>query len=768
DDAGRLQADRVANLGGDTDGHIQRIEWTFDDRGRVTFVTSYDAPTAGSEVNQVAYTYNDDPGQWGALTTIWQDHGGEVEKQGGSPSPSVGYTMQVVKTDSEVQAMRLASVTYPSPPETTETRREVHFRYPGSGDGHVLSRVHEIASAASGGDVYAAYGYLGAGSIVRMERPAVKDGLKLTYDNPNDPGSFPGLDRFGRVTTQKWTDTDTTPATLLDGYAYAHDASGNRTRRENLVSKALTPPTHLDEVYVHDQLNRLIQAERGELDQFGDEYFILGATMRHEPTLDALGNWTWVATRHGGGGDQEYTRLHDEANQITSITPEHQEPVWVNPSHDSAGNMTQAPDGLDPTEKRHLVYDAWNRLVAVTDGGDPATTIVTYRYNGLGHRVAKLLGSDPENPDKRIDYYHNAGWQVVEERVDGDVHAQYLWCLSYIDTPVLRWRDTTGNEELDETLYYTVDANKNVTALINAATGNVVERYLYDPYGRVMVLDDGWDSIAWSASRKNEILFAGYRYNPETGYYHVRHRELHPMLGRFMQRDPLGYVDGGNLYEVTRSNPSRYSDPYGLFTLKEVRLNRPAGTIMPNLSPSGNIGHWGRRLGRFNTIGRHVDIDLRCRQFCSRYGLQPRTSRFTGRVEMDSVLIEQPDSKDKEKWILESHWHARRSIDPVGVSRHVGIGTRVTVLRYARVRPYTNYLVRWRQYTCSCGNWYECMLYGYTGWQQDDVNRVGTVWVEQEAWQGETPGHLEIDKDEWLKLAVGILTKKPKQGGGAN
>ncbi|MCC5828693.1 MAG: hypothetical protein JJU36_04535, partial [Phycisphaeraceae bacterium] len=79
-------------------------------------------------------------------------------------------------------------------------------------------------------------------------------------------------------------------------------------------------------------------------------------------------------------------------------------------------------------------------------------------------------------------------------------------------------------EELDETLYYTVDANKNVTALIDAATGTVVERYLYDPYGRVTVLDDGWNSIAWSASRKNEILFTGYRYNPETGTCHARNR----------------------------------------------------------------------------------------------------------------------------------------------------------------------------------------------------------------------------------------------------
>lgn len=38
------------------------------------------------------------------------------------------------------------------------------------------------------------------------------------------------------------------------------------------------------------------------------------------------------------------------------------------------------------------------------------------------------------------------------------------------------------------------------------------------------------------------------------------------MLGRWMQRDPLGYVDGGSLYEYVRSNPTQYMDSYGLST----------------------------------------------------------------------------------------------------------------------------------------------------------------------------------------------------------
>src|SRR5688572_21835128 len=39
-----------------------------------------------------------------------------------------------------------------------------------------------------------------------------------------------------------------------------------------------------------------------------------------------------------------------------------------------------------------------------------------------------------------------------------------------------------------------------------------------------------------------------------------------PTLGRWIQTDPAGYLDGQNLYEYVRSNPASGVDPYGLFT----------------------------------------------------------------------------------------------------------------------------------------------------------------------------------------------------------
>jgi hypothetical protein len=49
----------------------------------------------------------------------------------------------------------------------------------------------------------------------------------------------------------------------------------------------------------------------------------------------------------------------------------------------------------------------------------------------------------------------------------------------------------------------------------------------------------------------------------ETGLYHYRRRAYDPEAGRFLQRDPLGTVDGPNLYTYASSRPTSRLDPLG-------------------------------------------------------------------------------------------------------------------------------------------------------------------------------------------------------------
>jgi RHS repeat-associated protein len=59
-------------------------------------------------------------------------------------------------------------------------------------------------------------------------------------------------------------------------------------------------------------------------------------------------------------------------------------------------------------------------------------------------------------------------------------------------------------------------------------------------------------------------MWTGQRYDATTRLYHFLFRTYSPRLGRWLQRDPAGYVDGVCLYEYARGTPSLTTDPLGL------------------------------------------------------------------------------------------------------------------------------------------------------------------------------------------------------------
>jgi len=210
--------------------------------------------------------------------------------------------------------------------------------------------------------------------------------------------------------------------------------------------------------------------------------------------------------------------------------------------------------------------------VYANDGnGEPGTEIAAYAYDGQNHRTTKTVAGTTTH------YYYDAQWQVLEERRGESTQpsAQYLWSARGRDMPAARWADLNDDGDFgdaNEVAYYCTDADGNVTSLVNTS-GQVIERYAYDPYGGgLMVMKADWtaqDSVGGAdpgtrSAFANEILWEGYRQNPETGNYQVRHREYSPTRGRFLQRDSIGYAWTMNLYAYASANPLTGSDPLGL------------------------------------------------------------------------------------------------------------------------------------------------------------------------------------------------------------
>ena len=88
--------------------------------------------------------------------------------------------------------------------------------------------------------------------------------------------------------------------------------------------------------------------------------------------------------------------------------------------------------------------------------------------------------------------------------------------------------------------------------------GNIVNQYVYDAFGRV---------ISQTQTISNPFKYVG-RFgvmDDGNGMLFMRARYYDPAIGRFINKDPIGF-DGGdiNLYAYVANNPVNFIDPDGL------------------------------------------------------------------------------------------------------------------------------------------------------------------------------------------------------------
>lgn len=493
DRLGRLVHDRVTTVGSQTDHAVLRISRTYEVRGMLATVTSYDNATVGSGMvlDQVALAYTD----FGQLVEERQEHAGVAS----GSSPAVEYAFDTGAAGSN--QIRPTDLTYPD-------GRQVDYDHPGAGGG-ADDRLSRVASLKDGSTGLVSYTYLGAGVVVRIDYAEPQVRLDLWGGTT---GTFAGLDRFGRVIDQWWRNYGT--STDLDRYQYGYDRNANPVWKQNPLT------TGLDEFYTYDNLERLMSMQRGTLS--GTKTGITGTPAKEQDwALDATGNWAGFVTKTSGTTDLDQARAHSPVNEIAAIS-EATGPAWVTPAYDAAGNTTAFPRPADPTSSFGAFYDAWNRVVQV----DTAEAITKYRYDGRDRRIVRVAYTGGASAETRH-YYYTAAWQLIEERIATSTTAdrQYLWGGRYIDDLV--FRDSLGSGL--ERLYAVSDAIFNVTGILDT-DGNVAERFVYEPFGFSQTLAADWSTISDNHAWLHR--FQGAPLDELTWLNHFRHREAHSGLGR--------------------------------------------------------------------------------------------------------------------------------------------------------------------------------------------------------------------------------------------
>jgi RHS repeat-associated protein len=216
----------------------------------------------------------------------------------------------------------------------------------------------------------------------------------------------------------------------------------------------------------------------------------------------------------------------------------------VTPTYDNNGNLT-----FDGTFT--YGYDTENRLISASQSG---TSVATYAYDAQGNRKSKTLGSTTTitliGTDKRaiLDY----------DGTSGQVQRWYAFGAGPND--VLNQMNIQAGTRST----FVPDIQGSVLASLDSGSGALTKAG-YQPYGE-------------SSSTAGTYRYTGARIDAETnGLYDFRARVYSPVLGRFLQADPIGTKGGFNLYGYVGNDPLDSIDPSGL--VQEPQNARPLSQV---------------------------------------------------------------------------------------------------------------------------------------------------------------------------------------------
>ena len=218
-------------------------------------------------------------------------------------------------------------------------------------------------------------------------------------------------------------------------------------------------------------------------------------------------------------------------------------------TYDAAGNLlTQVMGAL----RLSFTYNLRNRPVTLTRTGD-GTQVSRYVYNALEQMVQRSTNA-PGGPAGTVHYIYGLDGSLLAEAdgATGKTLRDYIWLPQDDASPAADNDNEEGTSPPPLPLALVTGVNTTAPALLMVHA---------DHLGRPARLTDMTRATVWSAAYdpfgqpwqvtgtvEQNLRFPGQYFLIESGLSYNWHRFYDPATGRYLQPDPLRFVDGPSLY----------------------------------------------------------------------------------------------------------------------------------------------------------------------------------------------------------------------------
>jgi RHS repeat-associated protein len=355
---------------------------------------------------------------------------------------------------------------------------------------------------------------------------------------------------------------------------FAYDNAGN------LQSEAISAVQTA--TYTHDAWNRLVGV--ASLGASSPSYEYNGL---HWRTVKRLPPVISTADGHGNGELRYY----------------YYSAAWQLLEEDVDKDYTGSP-GLDQVEKEvwglRYIDDPvmrWNTPVLSLAPIDPLPLEVAPLYNEeqIQQDLVSVGDIEAEPPVMLLNprFYHitdvqfstramiGTGWNpTLYERVRYDAYGvgTHRWPGDFNDDGNV---DSADSGMLAAALGSRIgDAGYDVALDLNRdGVVNSADQTTFAPWNPRAPLTAG--QISNPGGVDNDIGFDGYVFSAEVSCYNPRMRWYEPAMGRWIERDPIGYRDGLSLFLYAKDSPISVRDPSGLLSTPIFQKNN-SGANMPS------------------------------------------------------------------------------------------------------------------------------------------------------------------------------------------